>query len=183
MTTAPVAPETPPPAPPETPPPPAQETADDWKAKYEETLKEARKHEDRAKANAAAARELDALKQSSMTEQQKAVEAAKAETRTEVMREVGGKLAHAAIRVAASGRSVDVDALLEGIDASKFLDDHGDPDTKSIAAWVDRVAPAGASDADRKKNGNYVAREGTTNTTATEKNDERTFARQLFGST
>lgn len=133
-----------PPTPPEpTPPtPPAQVTPEDWKAKYEETLKEARKHEDRAKANAAAAKELETLKQSSMTEQQKAVEAAKGEARTETLREVGGKLAEAAIRVAAAGRQVDVDALLEGIDASKFLDDNGDPNAKAITAWVDRVAPA-----------------------------------------
>jgi hypothetical protein len=141
MTTT--APETPPTTPPETPPPsPAQETPEDWKAKYEETLKEARKHEDRAKANAAAAKELEAFKQSSMTEQEKAVATARAEAKAEAMREVGGKLAEAAIRVAAAGRSVDVDALLEGIDASKFLDVNGDPDAKAITAWVDRVAPA-----------------------------------------
>lgn len=136
-------PDTTPPATPEPTPttPPAQETSEDWKAKYEETLKEARKHEDRAKANATAAKELETFKQSSMTEQEKAVATARAEAKAEAMREVGGKLAEAAIRVAAAGRSVDVDALLEGIDASKFLDDNGDPNDKAITAWVDRVAP------------------------------------------
>lgn len=113
----------------------------DTAAELENWKKLARKHEDRAKANAAAAKELETLKQSSMSDTEKAVAQAKAEARAEALREVGGKLAEASIRVAAAGRNVDVDALLEGVDASKFLDDNGDPDTKAIATWVDRVAP------------------------------------------
>lgn len=117
------------------------ETGTDTAAELTKWKDLARKHEDRAKTNAAAAKELDELKKSSMTEQQKAVETAKAEARADTLREVGGKLAEASIRVAAAGRSVDVDALIEGIDAAKFLDDAGDPDTKAITAWVDKVAP------------------------------------------
>lgn len=136
-----------PPTPPEpkTPPAPAQEETIDWKAKFEEVQAQARKHEDRAKANANAAKELETLRQSTMTETEKAVNMAKVEARTEVLREVGGKLAEAQVRVAAAGRNVDVDALIDGIDASKFLDANGDPDTKAIGAWVDKVAPADAS--------------------------------------
>ena len=111
-------------------------------AEVEKWKTQARKHEDRAKANANAAKELETLRQSSMNETEKAVAQARAEARTEALREVGGKLAEAAIRVAAAGRNVDVDALIEGVDASKFLDADGDPDTKAITAWVDRVAPA-----------------------------------------
>lgn len=170
--------DTPPTTEPPAPPPPAQETADDWKAKYEETLKEARKHEDRAKLNASAARELEALKARSMTDQEKAVEAAKAEARTETLREVGGKLAEAAIRVAAAGRPVDVDALLEGVDAAKFLDTHGDPDVKAITAWMNKVAPV--SDAAHRKP-NVVPNEGRT-TPKPGQDDVREFARNLFGS-
>lgn len=49
------------------------ETQDvDWKAKYEETLAHSRKWEERAKANKAAADELEQLKESQMSEQQKA---------------------------------------------------------------------------------------------------------------
>lgn len=156
--------------------PPAQETpTEDWKAKYESLLKDARKHEDRAKANAAAARELEALRATSMTDQEKAVADAKAEARTETLREVGGKLADAAIRVAAAGRPVDVDALIEGIDATKFLDANGDPDTKAIGAWMDRVAPV----ADTGRKPNHVAREGTTNSKPGT-DPVRDFARHLF---
>lgn len=120
-------------------------------ARLKDELTKARKWEDRAKTNAKAAQELDQLKQSSMNDTEKAVAQARAEARTEALREVGGRLAEAAIRVAAAGRNVDVDALLEGVDASKFLDDNGDPDTKAIAAWVDRVAPA-TDESDNKPN-------------------------------
>ena len=78
-----------------------------------------------------------------MNDTDKAVAKAKAEARAEALREVAGERALDKIRAAAAGRSVDVDALLEGIDPAKFLDDDGEPDTKAITAWVDRVAPAG----------------------------------------
>lgn len=52
---------------------PNGETADiDYKAKYEETLAHSREWEKRAKANKSAADELEQLKESRMTEQQKA---------------------------------------------------------------------------------------------------------------
>lgn len=120
----------------------------DTAAEVETWKKLARKHEDRAKANAQAAKELEQLRQSSMNETEKAVAQAKVEARTETLREVGGRLAESAIRVAAAGRPVDVEALIEGIDAARFLDDDGEPDTKAITAWVDRVAPA-VDDSDR----------------------------------
>lgn len=143
---------------------PTPDPAADTAAEIEKWKKLSRKHEDQAKANAAAAKELETLRQSSMTDQQKAVETAKAEARTEALREVGGKLAEASIRVAAAGRNVDVDALIEGIDASKFLDDAGDPDTKAITAWVDKVAPAGDDKAPVKRDLGLGARGGQAST-------------------
>lgn len=102
----------------------------------------ARKHEDRAKANSAAAKELEALKASTMNETEKAVAAAKAEGRTEALREAGTVLVKAEIRAAAAGRAVDIDALLDGIDPARFIDTDGNPDRDEITKWVDRVAPA-----------------------------------------
>jgi hypothetical protein len=116
--------------------------AEKWKGLADTTDKRAKRLEDTAKVNAAAAKELEALKRSSMTDQEKAVAEARAEARAEALREAGGRIAQAEIRAAAAGRPVDVEALLEGVDASKFLDVNGEPDTKAIAAWVDRVAPA-----------------------------------------
>lgn len=109
----------------------------------------ARKHEDRAKSNADAAKELDKLRQQTMSDVEKAAVLAKAEGRTEALREVGTKLVDAEVRAAAAGRNVDVDALLEGLDRSRFLDDDGDPDVKAIAAWVDRIAPQPDPDSGR----------------------------------
>lgn len=101
----------------------------------------ARKHEDRAKANAQAVKDLEDLRKTTMTDQERLAAEARAEGRTEALREVGGKLVDAEVRAAAAGRNVDVDALLEGLDRSRFIDDSGDADQRAITAWVDRVAP------------------------------------------
>lgn len=101
----------------------------------------ARKHEERSKTNSAAAKELETLRQQSMTDQEKAVAQAKIEAKAEAFREVGGKLVAAEIRAAAAGRPLDVDALLEGLDASRFVGDDGEPDRSAIVKWIDRIAP------------------------------------------
>ena len=117
------------------------ETVTDWKAEAEKLKAIARKHEDRAKANAQKAKDYDELAAKSMTDQEKAVKAAGDEARKQTLFEVGGKLTLAAIKAAATGRVADVDALIEGVDASKFTGDDGEPDEKAIQAWLDRVAP------------------------------------------
>lgn len=107
----------------------------------------ARKHEERAKANAAAAKELEQVRQASMSDLEKAVAVARTEATTEALRTVGARLVDAEVRVAAAGRNVDVDALLEGLDRARFVGDDGEPDRKAIAAWVDRIAPKPAEGA------------------------------------
>lgn len=116
-------------------------TGDDPAKEIEKWKNLARKHEDRAKSNDRAAKELEALKQQTMTDVEKAAAQARSEGRTEALIEVGAKLVDAEVRAAAAGRPVDVDALLEGLDRSRFLDDNGDANQTAIAAWVDRVAP------------------------------------------
>jgi hypothetical protein len=64
----------------------ATDDTTDWKAEAEKFKTLSRKHEERAKANAAAAKELEQLRQQSMTEQEKAVEQAKAEGRAEAIK-------------------------------------------------------------------------------------------------
>lgn len=127
------------------PPEPTTETSTDTAAEIEKWKTQARKHEERAKANAAAAKELEQFKQQSMTDTEKAVEAARNEGRSEGAKSASERIARAEIRAAAAGRNVDVTALLEGVDAKRFLDDDGEPDTKAITAWMDRIAPAGDS--------------------------------------
>lgn len=123
---------------------PTQEpdTGTDLVAEVEKWKAQARKHEERAKANAAAAKERDELRRSAMSEQEQAVAQAVDQARADTLRQVGGQLVAAEIRAAAAGRSTDLDALVEGIDPTKFLDESGQVDRDAVKAWVDRIAPA-----------------------------------------
>lgn len=130
----------------EQPPAPDPEptpSVDELLAEVEKWKTQSRKHEDRAKANANAAKELDQVRQQSMTDTERAVEAAKADALSIATKAFGGKLVAAEVKAAAAGRELDVDTLLEGLDASRFLGDDGDPDVTAINEWVDRLAPKG----------------------------------------
>lgn len=118
----------------------------DWKAEAEKYQALMRKQEERAKANAAAAKELEKLRREAMTDQEKAVAEARDQARAEVLAQVGARLVDAEVRAAAAGRQVDTDALLEGLDRSRFLTDEGEPDREAIQAWVDRIAPVASAD-------------------------------------
>lgn len=115
----------------------------DWKAEAEKFKAIARKHEDRAKTNAQAIKELDQLKAASMSDLEKAVAEAKAAARTETLREVGGALAAAEIRAKAAGRLTDeqVANLIEGLNLAAFIDDEGQVDPAKVAKFVDGIAP------------------------------------------
>lgn len=135
---------------------PAAKTEVDWKAK-------AREWENRAKANKTAADELASLKAAQMTEQerltaqlQEATSAAET-ARTEALR----------LRIAVRHGVSDEDAEL-------FL-------TASDEATLTKQAERLASrEADRRKNGNHVAREGTNNSTPPA-DERRAFADFLTG--
>lgn len=101
-----------------------------------------RKHEAKAKENADAAKQLDELRAQSMTDTEKAIAEARAAADRDAAVRYGARLVDAEVRAAAAGRPIDVAALLEGLDRSRFLDDDGEPDVKAIGAWVDRIAPA-----------------------------------------
>lgn len=101
---------------------------------------EAAKYRTEAKANA---KRLEDLEKQAMTDTEKAIAQAKADARSEVLGEVGSKLVDAEVRAAAAGRTVDVEALLEGLDRRRFLTDDGDADRDAIGGWIDRVAPKG----------------------------------------
>ena len=46
-----------------------------------------------------------------------------------------------AFRVAAAGRGLDVDEVIDGINLAKFVGEDGTPDRDAVAAFVDRIAP------------------------------------------
>lgn len=98
-------------------------------AKWKE---QARKHERRAKDNAAAAKELEEIKKSQLTEQERLV----AETRQAAMREVAGKLVDAEFKAATKGRFVSPDAAL-AFNREEFISPDGDIDADAIQTWVE----------------------------------------------
>ncbi len=113
---------------------------DKWK-------QQSRKHEERAKANANAAKQLDEIRKQQMDDTERAVADARVEAQAEAAKHWGGRTVIAEIRAAAKDRNVDVDALAEGIDPTRFIVD-GEVDNDAISAWVDRLAPL-ASEAPR----------------------------------
>lgn len=116
-------------------------TVEQLAAEVEKWQKLSRKNEDRAKANAKAQQELEALKLQSMSDQERAVETARSEARNEALREFGETRVGDAFRVAAAGKAIDVDDVLDGINLARFLADDGQPDTEAITTWVDKIAP------------------------------------------
>lgn len=128
----------------EAPAPVAQpETGDatDWKAEAEKWRAHARKQEDRAKANATAAGELEKVRKAAMSEQERAVAEAEARGRTAAIAESAARLARAEFRAAAAGRVDNIDDLLEDLNLAKFVGEDGEPDVKAIKARVERWAP------------------------------------------
>lgn len=136
----------------------APDLGDGGKAALDAERRARREAEKQAKAATA---ELQKLQDANMNEVDRALAAAKAEGRTEALREAGVRLVDAEVRASATGRGVDTDALLEGLDRIKFLDAEGDPDRDAIQAWVDRVAPLGE---ERTKDGFPDLGQGTRST-------------------
>lgn len=124
------------------------ETADageskDWQAEATKWQALARKQEERAKANASAAKELEQLRQQSMSDQEKAVAVARAEGKAEALSAVMGQLAAAEIRAAAAGRMSEeqLEALLEATNTAVFIGENGDIDRAKVQRFVDGIAP------------------------------------------
>ncbi len=115
----------------------------DYRAEAEKWQALARKHEDRAKSNADKAKAYDDLKRSQMSEQEKAVETARNETRAEMLRETAPRLVSAEFRAVAAGRlsAEQITELLEDLDMTKYLTDTGEVDTERVAKKVDALAP------------------------------------------
>jgi hypothetical protein len=121
----------------------AKQQAAYWKA-------QARKHEDRVKAQSdydkykTAFDEYQRLIAASQTEQEKAVAEARRQGRAEALNETGGQLVEQWVRAAAAGRLAEesVTALLAGLDRSRFLHENGGVDTDKVYQFVGSIAPA-----------------------------------------
>jgi hypothetical protein len=95
-----------------------------------------RKNEQQAKANAQAAKELEEFKRSQLSDTERLIETAKAETQKAVRQEFAAKLVDAELKAALNGRVLDGSALLE-FNKDSFITDDGDIDSTSISSWVE----------------------------------------------
>ena len=143
-----------PPQPPTWQQPNPSQGGDPDKPAEQDQHKDSPPHDDRAdllaelkkirESDKATKAELEKLRASTMSEQEKAVAAAKTEGAREAALTAGRRLAAAEFRAAAAGRLSDAGAALELIDLARFVGDDGEPDTKAIAAAVDKIAAAAA---------------------------------------
>lgn len=114
-----------------------------WKhkaRKHERTVKERDDYDD-LKRKAA---EFDKLEKASRTENEQKVEDAKEQARIDVLKKTIPALVRAEMRAAAAGRIEDdkLDAVIEPLDMSKFLNDKGDEvDTDKVKKFIDGIAP------------------------------------------
>lgn len=118
----------------------------DWKAEAEKWSALARKHEERSKTNAQAAKELEKVRAAAMTETEKAIAEAKTAATAEAARAAGPRLVKAELRAAAAESGLSREALagfLDYADLSRFLGDDGEVDDKQIAAAIKKLGGAG----------------------------------------
>jgi hypothetical protein len=101
--------------------------------KQRQELKELnRKREEFDKAKA----ELEALRKSQLTEQERLIEQTKEDTAKAVRLEFAEKLVEAELKSALKNRALIGDAILE-FNKARFIDENGDIDSEAIATWVE----------------------------------------------
>lgn len=135
---------TPTPQPDPQPEPKEPDTGDkDPSAEVEKWKALARKHEANSKANADAARRLAELEESSKTDAEKAVAAARKEGEQAARSASAPKLVRAEFKAAAAGRLTkeQLDGFLEDLDLNKYLTEDGEVDEERVAKKVDLLAP------------------------------------------
>ncbi|MFI5802969.1 hypothetical protein [Streptomyces sp. NPDC051561] len=81
--------------------------------------------------------ELDQFKKASMSDQDKALEAARTEARNAALSEVATSLVEAEIRAQSAGAGISVPT--EYLDFSRFLTDEGKADTGKVKTFVDSL--------------------------------------------
>lgn len=125
---------------PNAPATPDTDAAAALKAEVDKWKHLAQEHEKRAKGNSAAAKELEELRKSQMTEQEKAVAEAKASARSEALAELSAKLVGAEIRAALTGIVPDPAAIIEDLNLSRYVTESGDVDAKQVEALKAKYA-------------------------------------------
>jgi hypothetical protein len=109
---------------------------DALKAEVEKWKSLSQKNEQRSKSNSAAAKELDELRKSGLTDTEKLIEQTREETSQAIRKEYAGKLVDSELKTLLSGRSLDGSSLLE-FDKSSFILSDGNIDSEAIQSWVE----------------------------------------------
>lgn len=87
----------------------------------------------------ALAKELEAIRKSTMSETEKAVAEAEARGRTTATQEFGKRLAQSEIRAAAADSAADLAGVFDYLDLARFVGEDGEPDSKAIKAFVEAL--------------------------------------------
>ncbi len=102
------------------------------------------------RARRKAEKELADLRKAAMSEQERAIAEAKSSALAEANKAAAPRLVRAEFKAAAAGK-VDketLDAYLEDVDLSKFVNDDGEPDVKAIEARIKRLGGGKSADFD-----------------------------------
>jgi hypothetical protein len=108
----------------------------DLAAEVEKWKSLSRKNEQQAKANAQAAKELEELRRSQLSDTDRLIEQTKTETAREIRTEFAQKLVDAELKAALNGRVLEGNALLD-FNRSAFITEGGEIDFASIQSWVE----------------------------------------------
>jgi hypothetical protein len=100
---------------------------------------ERRARRDAEKAAKEARKQLDALKQASMNEQEKAVEAARAEGRAEATKSATARIVASEIRAAAGRKLADPEDAVRLLDHDDFVGEDGEINNRKLGAAIDRL--------------------------------------------
>jgi len=106
-----------------------QAEVDKWKSL-------SRKNEQQAKANMTAAKELEEIRKSQLSDTEKLIEQTKEETALSVRKEFAGKLIDAELKAQLQNRVLEAGALLS-FDKTSFVDNEGNIDSEAIQSWVE----------------------------------------------
>lgn len=124
----------------ETPAPQPPQPETDWKAEAEKWKSHARKHEQLWKEKQSAAKELEELKTSQLSDTEKAVKEAEARGRADATKTYAEKIAAAELKAALTGVVPDPSAVVEDINLARYVTDTGDVNTEAIAAAREKFA-------------------------------------------
>jgi arsenate reductase-like glutaredoxin family protein len=109
---------------------------DSLKAEVDKWKSLSRKNEQQAKSNGQAAKELDEIRKSQLTDTEKLIEQTREETSQVIRKEFAVKLVDAELKSLLNGRSLDGSSLLD-FDKASFILSDGNIDSEAIQSWVE----------------------------------------------